>query len=399
MNTAMIGKPTVALLLSMAYLSVAWGESRVLNLAIGDPERQSRQVTVQLDAIVDTRTNDVLSPQAVLQRLDESRLILVAEQHTSLDHHRVQLRVLALLHEAGRPIVIGLEMFPASDQGVLDAWTAGSLREAEFIEQADWYGGWGYDWDYYRDLFLFARTHAIPMVALNASRELVTDVRIHGLAAVRRRRDAELPPAVAPSSDDYRTLISNFFETDDPVHGALTEEQFNALLEAQSIWDAVMAHAAANTLAAYPEHTLVVLAGMGHVVYELGIARQIEPWFEGPVTTIVPVEVDEASSNAQASLGDFIWGIPAAAAPAFPSLGTVTTTGDGGLTIIHVEPESPAGLAGIQAGDLLTSLSGQRMSSRREFNRTIASLEWGDEVTAVILRDEAELELTVHLRR
>jgi uncharacterized iron-regulated protein len=399
MNTAMTVKPAVALLLSTAYLGAAWSEPRILDLAIGDPGRRSLQVAVQLDAIVDTRTTDILSPQALLQRLDESRLILVAENHTSLDHHRVQLRLLELLQEAGRPLVIGLEMFPASDQGVLDAWTAGSLSEPEFVEQADWYGGWGYDWDYYRDLFLFARAHAVPMVALNASRELVADVRTHGLTAVRQRRDVELPPAVTPASDDYRTLISNFFETDDPVHGALPEEQFNALLEAQSIWDAIMAYAVANTLTAYPEHTLVVLAGTGHVVYELGIARQLEQWFEGPVTTIVPVEVDEASSNVQASLGDFIWGIPAATDPAFPSLEIVTTTGNAGLTIFHVEPESAADLAGMQAGDVLTSLRGQPMSDRREFNRTIATLEWGDEVTAVILRDETELTLTVHLRR
>lgn len=399
MSTLRLGSFVLAVLLSVAFLNIARGEARILELEIGDPERMTRQVSVQLDAIVDTRTTDILSSQALLQRFNNSRLILVAEEHTNMDHHRVQLRVLELLQNTKRRLVIGLEMIPRSDQSILDAWSAGSLRESEFVDQIDWYGGWGYDWDYYRELFLFAQFNGVPMVALHVSRELVAEIRTAGLAAVRLKRNAELPPDVAPPSADYRILIKNFFETDDPVHGALPPEQFDELLETQSIWDAVMAFTAANTLAAFPEHTLVILAGTGHVAYALGIARQIEPWFEGPVTTIVPVAVDEAGTKVQASLGDFIWGIPPSTDPAFPSLGTVTMTGDEGLTIIHVEPESPADLAGLRAGDLLTRLRDQSINDRRDFNRIVASLEWGDEITAVILRNGVELAMTVNLRR
>jgi len=173
----------------------------------------------------------------------------------------------------------------------------------------------------------------------------------------------------------------------------------NALLEAQSTWDAVMAYTASTTLAAYPERTLVVLAGTGHVAYELGIARQIGQWVEGPVTTIVPVAVGETATEVRASLGDFIWGVPSVTDPDFPSLGTVTTSSDGSLRIIHVEPESPADLGGLEAGDVLSSLHGRPVSDKRQLNQAVAALEWGDEIVAIIQRDGVERSLTVKLRR
>ena len=290
-------------------------------------------------------------------------------------------------------------MFPASDQNALDDWTAGTLSEPEFLERVDWYGGWGYDWDYYREILLFARTNSIPLVALNAPRELITEVRTSGLATVRQHRNAELPPSVLPTNADHRTLISNFFETDDPVHGALPEEQMTALLEAQCTWDAVMAYAASRSLAEDPARTLVILAGTGHVAYGLGIARQLGQWLDGEVATVIPVAPDEATEMVQASLGDFIWGVPTTTDPAFPSLGVLTTRSDDGVMLIHVEPESPAELSGLQAGDVLARLHDQPVNGRRDLNRIVATFEWGDQITAVVWRDGVEVELEISLRR
>jgi uncharacterized iron-regulated protein len=384
---------------SLVTLGCAHGGARILDLEIGDPDRKTRQVALEVDAIVDTRRDEIISPQVLVERLAGARTVLIAEEHTNLDHHRVQLRVLELLHATGRSLTIGLEMFPVSDQSVLDDWTAGALDETEFLEQTDWYGGWGYDWDYYRDILVFARINRIPLVALNAPRELIAEVRTTGLAAARRDRNAELPPSVLPATADHRMLISNFFETDDPVHGALPEEQMNALLEAQCTWDAVMAYSASKSLAEDPTRTMVILAGTGHVAYGLGIARQLTQWLEDDLAIIVPVAVDETTNSAQASLGDFIWGLPNAANPAFPTLGALTSQSDDGAVIIYIEPDSPAVLADLQAGDILTRLLGQPVSSRRELNRIVATFEWGDEILATVLRDGVELEVAVSLRR
>jgi uncharacterized iron-regulated protein len=332
---------------------------------------------------VDTLSGSSLSPQALSENLVDARLILIAEQHTNREDHRIQLRVLELLQETGRPLMIGLEMFEVEDQSLLNGWIAGQFTEQEFIEHSDWYGSWGYHWGYYREILLFARAHAIPLVALRAPWEVASE------------------SGIAPdlSSQDHRSLFKAFFGTDDPVHGGLQEDQLETLFEAQCRMDVVMAFNAAEALEAHPDTTLVVLAGTGHVIYELGIARQIQRWYEGPVTTIVPVSVEDANTRVRASVGDFAWGVPEMIDPAFPELGAVSVSIEGGLHIIRVEPGSPAERGGLEIGDLLTHFKDAAITAKSDLSRTLATVEWGDEVAVIIQRDGAPQELALLFRR
>ena len=126
----MIEKIVAALLIATGTLlspgCVGIGSSRpdILTLPVGNPERKGQQVSVQVDAVVNTLSGSTLSPQALSERLADARLILIAEQHTNLEDHRIQLRVLELLQETERPLVIGLEMFEVEDQPILTAWIA-----------------------------------------------------------------------------------------------------------------------------------------------------------------------------------------------------------------------------------------------------------------------------------
>lgn len=385
----MIEKLVAALLIVTGTLllpgCVGIGSTRpdILTLPVGDPERRGQEVSVQLDAVVDTLSGSSLSPQALSENLVDARLILIAEQHTNREDHRIQLRVLELLQETGRPLMIGLEMFEIEDQSLLNGWIAGQFTEQEFIEHSDWYGSWGYHWGYYREILLFARAHAIPLVALRAPWEVASE------------------SGIAPdlSSQDHRSLFKAFFGTDDPVHGGLQEDQLETLFEAQCRMDVVMAFNAAEALEAHPDTTLVVLAGTGHVIYELGIARQIQRWYEGPVTTIVPVSVEDANTRVRASVGDFAWGVPEMIDPAFPELGAVSVSIEGGLHIIRVEPGSPAERGGLEIGDLLTHFKDAAITAKSDLSRTLATVEWGDEVAVIIQRDGAPQELALLFRR
>jgi len=370
-------------LLSPGCVGVGSIRPDILTLPVGDPERRGQEVSVQVDAIVDTLSGSSLSPQALSEHLVDARLILVAEQHTSREDHRIQLRVLELLQETGRPLVIGLEMFQVEDQSLLNGWIAGQFTEPEFIEHSDWYGSWGYHWGYYREILLFARAHAIPLVALRAPWEVASE---SGLA-----------PDL--SSQDHRSLFKAFFGTDDPVHGGLQQDQLETLFEAQCRMDVVMAFNAAEALEAHPGTTLVVLAGTGHVIYELGIARQIQEWYEGPVTTIVPVSVEDANTRVRASVGDFAWGVPETIDPAFPELGAVSVSIEGGLHILRVEPGLPAERGGLETGDLLTHFKDVAITEKSDFSRILATVEWGDEVAVIIQRDGAPQEFTLLFRR
>jgi uncharacterized iron-regulated protein len=392
-----------------AAASALAAQDRSLHLPVGDPARREKEAALVLDAVTDTRTGDLLTPADLAARLAGVQLVVVGEEHTAMESHRVQLRVIQELHRAGRKVLIGLEMFPASEQRPLDQWHRGLLTEEGFVELARWYTHWGYNWGYYRDIFLFAREAGIPLFAVNAPRDVVTAVRQKGYASLTEEQRRYLPEKVDAASEEHRTLFRSYFEEDDPLH-AMKPEEMEGMVSAQATWDAAMAH---NTLRALREHggpinkdvVMVVLAGVGHVAYGLGIQRQaVAQGFQGRAATVIPVAVGgtggEPLSKVQASYADFLWGVAAEIAPLYPSLGLSTSGGDGEpRKVIFLNPGSAAEKAGFQAGDLILALDGAPIQDRETYNRALAAKRWGDSARFSVRRAEKTLELTALFRR
>src|SRR4051812_30772956 len=113
------------LLLVVFLVTPLHGQDKSLHLAIGDPARKDKEAAVVLDGITDTGTGEVITPAELAKRLAGARLVLVGESHTDMDFHRVELRVLEELARAGRPVLVGLEMYPYPEQRFLDAWVDG----------------------------------------------------------------------------------------------------------------------------------------------------------------------------------------------------------------------------------------------------------------------------------
>ena len=100
--------------------------STVFDLEIGDPKRKGRQAAVVLDGITDTTTGELLTPQELAERLADTRILFIGEDHTDMDSHRVQARIIEELHRNGREVMVGLEMFPYTRQEILNEWSGGS---------------------------------------------------------------------------------------------------------------------------------------------------------------------------------------------------------------------------------------------------------------------------------
>lgn len=73
------------------------------------------------------------------------------------------------------------------------------------------------------------------------------------------------------------------------------------------------------------------------------------------------------------------------------------TTGIMGTYIISVYPESPAGNAGIMAGDVITELDGVRVNNPYELISQILKHDIGDEVTVKLYRNGEYLTVTLKL--
>lgn len=68
-----------------------------------------------------------------------------------------------------------------------------------------------------------------------------------------------------------------------------------------------------------------------------------------------------------------------------------------GALVAAVAPDSPAAKAGLQPGDVLTSVDGHAVASPRELAQLVANDKPGDEAAVVLIRDGGSKTVTVHL--
>jgi uncharacterized iron-regulated protein len=397
----------LAAALVLAVAGSGWAKDPVYRLSIGDPARKDKDATVTLDAITDTATSETIAPGELGARLDKARLILVGETHTSVESHRVELQVIKALADAGRHVTVALEMFPYPSQPALDLWNQGGESEADFLASSHWYDAWGYHWGYYRDIFLFAREHRFPFVAVNAPREVVTAVRQKGLGSLPADQSAHFPPKIDVSSADHMTFFKASFDEGDAMHGGMTDAAWTAMLSAQATWDGTMAWNAVKALERLgddPKAAVVVLVGSGHVAYGLGIERQARMYYQGPIVSVIgmPIADDKgvAIPSVRASYANFIWGVAREADSYWPALGASTRAAENGRrAVIDVEKDTPAAAAGLQVGDVITSIDGTPIDNRETLNRVLAAYRWGDTPVFVVSRAGADVRMTVPLRR
>lgn len=388
-----------------AHLSgLAQSKQKIYQLEIGDPEHRTRDAPVVLDAISASDTGDVFPANEIAARLRDTRLLLIGESHTSAEFHRVQLRVIRALHEAGRNVIVGLEMFPYTEQRSLDNWRNGLLTEDGFVELARWYEFWGYHWNYYRDIFVYARDKRLPMYGVNTPRNVIAAVRQKGIDQLPETDKQHVPPNIDIDNPDHLTFLEASFDEDSSMHGRMPDSMMKSMQAAQATWDAAMAYNSVKALkAARPDSILVVLVGSGHVAYGVGIAHQARQWFDGKITTLIPVPVldsdEKPVTNVKASYANFVWGVAFERDAPYPSLGFSTSETGGVRKIIAVEKDTVAARSGFQAGDQVLSLDGIATPNRETWNRIMAAKNWGDTAVVTVKRAGQEIRIEAQLRR
>ena len=399
----------VVVLVQAWVAPAAMAADRSLHLAIGDPARRDHEVAVVLDGITDAAWGDTLTPAELAARLDGVQMVFVGESHTDMEFHRVQLKLIQELHQRGRQVLVGLEMYPVPEQPWLDRWhSQQELTEARFLAESHWYRNWGYNWNYYRDIFVYSRENGIRMFAINLPRTAVQTVRMKGFEALSPAERAMLPERIDLENAEHQQLFRAFFDSDDALHGNLPEPMFQSMFRAQCAWDAAMGWNALRALQAHggKQAIMVVLIGGGHVAYGLGAERQVRLWFDGTIASVLPLPItDEVNhppiQKVQASYANFVWGLPPVTDPIYPTVGLSMPEQKSGerFKVIQVGKGSPAEAAGLGAGDELVSIDGVAIQDKETINQLIAQKRWGDSAVYKVIREGQERTFTVELRR
>lgn len=257
---------------------------------------------------LDPQTATALSHAELVSRMAENRAVLLGETHDRYDVHRWQLHVAASLLATGRPLVMGFEMFPRRVQPALDAWVAGDVDTAAFLEQSEWATVWGFTPELYLPLFQFCRQFRVPMKALNCRRPLVTEVGKLGWDAIAEANRDGLTPA-KPASPAYRQYLFDITGGGNPARKASSADSpdFDRFVRAQQTWDRAFACGIADVLADTPNALVIGIIGRGHLEFGHGTPFQLADLGIDNVAVLLPSDDETFDSARSRGIADAVF--------------------------------------------------------------------------------------------
>jgi uncharacterized iron-regulated protein len=386
------------IIFSLSIAAAQEKEDKTLLLRIGDKRLKDKTIDVSPGMIYSTAEGRPIPFSKMIKEMKGCRFVYIGETHNSLPMHDLQLRIIQALFEQDRNLSIGLEMFPLTSQEVLNKWSLSLLSEDEFLRESRWYVNWNYNFGFYEKIFEFAKNNKIPMCALNTPNEIITKIRKGGWDALSDD-EKKIVPQPNLSHEEHRILIRSIFEASElppQMRGAGLDMVFEGLYRAQSAWDEVMAFNALKAMQS-SEQKMVVLAGSGHLLYNLGINRRAYEKSRLPFKTVISVVVPEGKSSVQvaSSLADYICGLKEEEMPAFPSVGLRLKTFQGldNLVIESKPVEGVAEKANFEKGDIVLSVDEQRFLDINELRIYLARFKWNDEVKFSLLRSAQQIDV------
>jgi uncharacterized iron-regulated protein len=338
--------------------------------------------------IIDAARNTESMP-ALIRQLADKRVVFIGEDHDRYDNHLNQLQIIRELNtNAPGHSAIGVEYIQRRFQPYLDAYIDKTISEPEFLRQTDYFERWGFDWRLYRDIFRYARDHHIPMVALNAERELTDEVDRTGLAALPVADRARLPQHIEDADASYRERLHKIFD-EHPDQG-----NFDRFVEAQLVWDETMAESVANYLAAHPDKAMIVLAGEGHIALRSGIPARVSRRLPG-IQTAVVLPADKPGDDLQGA--DYLLISPMLELPPSGKMG-VTLNSTSEVSVKSVSANGAAAQAGLHAGDRIVAIDAEPVHSLADFRLALLDKKPGKHVRLRIQRGKEEMTVQLTLK-
>ena len=338
-------------------------------------DRQSSMAPIVVD-----RAESATLPE-LMAKLSGERLVFVGETHTAYGDHLLQLDVLREMAAQPGKLAVGVEWIQARFQPVIDDYLAGRIDESAFLRNTEYFDRWRFDYRLYRPIIEFARAGNIPIVALNASRELTDAVKDVGIGGLTGELAEEAPDDYDFDNTDYENQLKQMFA----MHPAASEDEegFDRFLQVQLTWDEKMAERVAEYLDAGDDHRMLVLAGKGHVSGRNGIPKRVTRR-----TGIRGVTI--ATFNPSARLFNTADYMILANDESLPPAGLMRVFLDEteeGVFIRDFSPDSAAEKAGVKKNDRIARIDGQPIRYFVDVKLQMLDKRPGDEIEVEMVRE------------
>lgn len=260
-------------------MNVIYGLIIVIMFLIGT--NMNAYAVPQILKVSDKRTVEFVQ---FIEDIERSDIVFIGETHDAKKQHENQLDIIRNLYARKVPVAIGLEMFSAENQQQLDDWSKGKLDEQDF--KTIYARNWSYDWQLYRDIFIFARDNHIPMIALNVPKPIITKVVRQGSAALNDNDKKQIPPHMSwtlnpPQTEYLKRVTGQVFANKPRVI------PFANFYEAQALRNSAIAWNIAKYREKSPKNKIIVITGAWHAIKN-GAPEQLKQYGSLSYKVILP---------------------------------------------------------------------------------------------------------------
>jgi uncharacterized iron-regulated protein len=234
----------------------------------------------------------------LLKRIENKRVIFVGEIHSNPSSHRVQLEVIRHLVDSGKDVSIAIEIFPAAQQQYLDNWLSGVSGRDRFVRVFKQSVKMPYE--AYEHIFEYARGNKIPIVGIDASREVIADVSKQGIKAVPAALLKRVKFTECVEDPDYMGLLG--FSGKREYH----QTGMPFLCEAQRLRDAVMAYNISRIIHENAS-TIVVMTGMMHAA-KIAVPEMLQKHTLVDYAVLMPkMIISYTNAHTTTDVADYVW--------------------------------------------------------------------------------------------
>lgn len=327
------------------------------------------------------KTDETISLAQVIEQTDDARVVLVGETHTRYDHHLVQLEILKYLYQKSPDLALGVEWFQQPFQNHLDDYIAGKITEKEMLHLTEYFTRWKYDYRLYQPILQYAREKNIPLIALNAPRELIRALAETEIDDLPPELKAQLPESYDWSDKDYEKRLHDIFDLHPEYSG-----KFENFMRSQLTWDESMAERAAQYLQQNPDARMLIFAGSGHIMFGSGIPNRIKRRIDADQFSIL---VSEDFLPVSKDIADYLVLSVEQSLPPTGLIGAFLETEGKLLTIEGFSNNSAVKDAGLKKGTVIIGVDDKQVENFSDFKFAIMSKKPGDTIDLHYL-DNAE---------
>ncbi len=185
--------------------------------------------------LIYNKNGNVVSYQSLKVQSTSSDLIFFGELHNNVIAHWLQIELLQdLASDTVRPTSVGMEMFEADQQLLIDEYFAGLISQSSFENEARLWNNYSTD---YKPVLEFSKENDLKLIATNIPRRYASAVYGGGLEVLDELSEEAkqwmmpLPVEVDTDLPGYQSMLEMA-----QGHGGMN------IVYAQAVKDATMAH-------------------------------------------------------------------------------------------------------------------------------------------------------------